>query len=403
VDITKLAPFTSYYHRLREFKHQHDMRKWVLSALVEPNIEDVVIELSRSEQVAKLRQILSCPFKTGATDSRNEYSFERLIVPLCTLLTRDSFANAPLARHVQEIYHVVASEGLFFANVVKCVEQVAKSGLANHVNRNPRGMTEIEIKANLMQQWNPSNWMDVLKPVASLFYLLLTRASSIFAGCEADIFKANNTFAQLEAAVEALSSRLPPGNVTEKGQLEKLEAVLNRTQSVVFGLLGGQQPQSQALVGPSGSSSRDKRRNKSKRNMAVKFRKPVISDEMFRQMAEEPPGSLREAGPRHDNDEEDFRRVSVLPTEDEMICTTPPYLPRWGERTQSGRYKLARQDAVREAARGFDIPPVSRHLDAQFRLLREDCLAGFRQSLHAFLTKYELADMEELKRRGTCD
>lgn len=42
-------------------------------------------------------------------------------------------------------------------------------------------------------------------------------------------------------------------------------------------------------------------------------------------------GRLRPAGPRHDNDHADYRKVQLVPTCGELLCREDPYLPenRW--------------------------------------------------------------------------
>lgn len=74
-------------------------------------------------------------------------------------------------------------------------------------------------------------------------------------------------------------------------------------------------------------------------------------------------GSYRPGG-RHDNDFEDFRQISILPTADEMASTETPF--------------YLRADAIDEKdpeVRGAE------HLDNQFRLLREDFLGELRNDL----------------------
>lgn len=39
------------------------------------------------------------------------------------------------------------------------------------------------------------------------------------------------------------------------------------------------------------------------------------------------PGAIWAQGPRHDNDKEHFREIQILPTDEEMRCAIPPYLP----------------------------------------------------------------------------
>lgn len=70
-------------------------------------------------------------------------------------------------------------------------------------------------------------------------------------------------------------------------------------------------------------------------------------------------------GGRHDNDFEDFRKISILPTADEVSSTEHSFL----------RPADILEDPETEASR------VSIHLDNQFRLLREDMLYEMREEL----------------------
>ena len=38
---------------------------------------------------------------------------------------------------------------------------------------------------------------------------------------------------------------------------------------------------------------------------------------------------MRPQGPRHNNDFEDFRKISVIPTKDEIFCLEPAFLPKY--------------------------------------------------------------------------
>jgi len=70
-------------------------------------------------------------------------------------------------------------------------------------------------------------------------------------------------------------------------------------------------------------------------------------------------------GGRHDNDFEDFRKISILPTSDELLCKERPFYQR--------------ADAVTNS-RLEDRPAI--HFDNQFRLLREDMLGDLRVDLN---------------------
>jgi hypothetical protein len=70
----------------------------------------------------------------------------------------------------------------------------------------------------------------------------------------------------------------------------------------------------------------------------------------------------------HDNDFENISKISIIPTEEEILCDQPPYLPSIFDERHSlpnGAAKL---------------------LDRQFRLLREDMLNPIRGGISNFLT-----------------
>ncbi|KAJ3507974.1 hypothetical protein NLJ89_g6011 [Agrocybe chaxingu] len=76
-------------------------------------------------------------------------------------------------------------------------------------------------------------------------------------------------------------------------------------------------------------------------------------------------------GGRHDNDFEDFRKISILPTADEIASSESPFL----------RQSDALEDPQTEDGR------VALHYDNQFRLLREDMLYEMREELQKFFGK----------------
>ncbi|CAM9987829.1 unnamed protein product, partial [Discosporangium mesarthrocarpum] len=57
-------------------------------------------------------------------------------------------------------------------------------------------------------------------------------------------------------------------------------------------------------------------------------------------------------GGRHDNDHADFRSIRILPSHEELTCSTQPFLP-----TPRDEWP---------------------HLDRQFRLLRHDMVASIK-------------------------
>jgi len=73
----------------------------------------------------------------------------------------------------------------------------------------------------------------------------------------------------------------------------------------------------------------------------------------------EPPGTLRDGEtPRHDNDFTDIRDIRIAPTHEELLCPLPPYLPVF----------------LPTAPHHLPVNSMQRHLDIQFRLLREEMM-----------------------------
>ncbi|KXZ55298.1 hypothetical protein GPECTOR_3g433 [Gonium pectorale] len=85
------------------------------------------------------------------------------------------------------------------------------------------------------------------------------------------------------------------------------------------------------------------------------------------------PGTLRPLGARHDNDHEDFTRIQIVPTLDELLCPEPPYLPP------------NRADWVPEHLR--TRPAVFARLDSLFRLMRHDAIAPLSSALQNFIAE----------------
>jgi hypothetical protein len=69
----------------------------------------------------------------------------------------------------------------------------------------------------------------------------------------------------------------------------------------------------------------------------------------------EPPGTLRDGGARH-NDFTDIRDIRIAPMHEELLCPLPPYLPIF----------------LPTAPHHLPEGSMQRHLDIQFRLLREE-------------------------------
>ncbi|KAF9023025.1 P-loop containing nucleoside triphosphate hydrolase protein [Hymenopellis radicata] len=97
------------------------------------------------------------------------------------------------------------------------------------------------------------------------------------------------------------------------------------------------------------------------------------------ELAYSPPGALRQGGPRHDNDFAAIGDIRIAPTHDELTAGPPPYLPVFVPR---GPHHLP-------------AGSMEKHLDIQFRLLREELTSSIRQAIAAIN-----ADLNTAQERG---
>ncbi|KAF8265012.1 hypothetical protein EI94DRAFT_1737067 [Lactarius quietus] len=110
-----------------------------------------------------------------------------------------------------------------------------------------------------------------------------------------------------------------------------------------------------------GDTERMRRRVPNERFTAAQMQEALTSR---LEQTYDPPGSLRGEA-RHDNDFEDIRDIRIAPTNDELLCPLPPYLPVF----------------LPTAPHHLPGSSMERHLDIQFRLLREEMIASIRQSV----------------------
>ncbi|KAI5895259.1 uncharacterized protein SCHCODRAFT_01088480 [Schizophyllum commune H4-8] len=95
------------------------------------------------------------------------------------------------------------------------------------------------------------------------------------------------------------------------------------------------------------------------------------------------PGALREEGIRHDNDSAVIQEIRIAPTHQELMCPVDPYLPYF----------------VANAPHHLPANSMQKHLDIQFRLLREEMISTVRRSVNVVMD-----DLHEMRtsalRRG---
>ncbi len=109
-----------------------------------------------------------------------------------------------------------------------------------------------------------------------------------------------------------------------------------------------------AIVKREHENAESRRRPMQSQGMSEEHRSEALQAHLLRNY--DAPGALRPLGPRHDNDHCDIADIQIIPTHDELVSTAPPYIP------------VNLPDAPHHLAPNS----MERHLDIQFRLLREE-------------------------------
>lgn len=90
----------------------------------------------------------------------------------------------------------------------------------------------------------------------------------------------------------------------------------------------------------------------------------------------DPPGELRQEGPRHDNDHVEIYDIRIAPTHEELMCPIEPFLPA----------------TLYDAPHPAPAESMERLLDIQFRLLREELTAPLRRAVQLVCADLKLPD-----------
>jgi hypothetical protein len=327
------------------------MRKVLLAALCSTEPDFVVDQLGSPVGLNQLRIIMSSPFVCDAGSKQDEFSFQNVAVPLCRLLSEPSLMNSPSVSACKRIIAAAISHEAFILRYFDLAER-----LANSSQPVGRGAARPQLTV-----WTPTTLLDVVEPIVRLVGLILTRLPDE---------PAQVRWPALLTRLRALVSHDRVANNAPGEHLARYTEMvrdLARAEQLVEHVVRG-------------NLARDNARAAFAEMESERLAQELQTGAEMPLETEPPPGELRELGARHDNDKVDFRAIRVLPTADEVMCRIAPYLPL--------------QDAsAPHLASPFVAGAVDRHLDVQFRLLREDMLAPVRRAIQAFVDRRPLAHL----------
>ncbi|GAA6061540.1 hypothetical protein JCM10212_002747 [Sporobolomyces blumeae] len=298
--------------------------------------QNVLAELASQGKpgAARLADCLNFPLSPTAGSSSKVLSFQRGFMVLVYYLTSDEIRTSVFTHHVNVLYHALyVHAGAWVPATISSIESlVAAKSVAD---------------PNLPGRWpgfNTENFVQVFSPLAQLLAELFSRfrdavvqtpalrelvttLSTSFALYAEDMASDDPSFdrnldrdpRRRQALVEGV-----------RRSIDILPRIIERSQAVAF---------VSTVPTPSLAASLP-----SCATMAVLRR-------LF-----EPPGALREGGPRHDNDKASIRDIQILPTHEELLCSLPAFVP----------------SNLPDAPHHLPANSMERQLDIIFRLLRAD-------------------------------
>ncbi|PKC57922.1 hypothetical protein RhiirA1_541364 [Rhizophagus irregularis] len=317
--------------------HQNDVRIFISSALVTADSQiasELVSKLSDSENgLKKLKEIIKFPMSCNAGLKEGVLSFQYVVLPLLGLLTRTAITKCTLEKHVDTIYMTIYENLDLFLNknVMKMLEKL--------VQRNSIEDNCINVDALLLHER-----YSFIPSSLGIFFLIIVRfvAELLRRIKEAS---ANETMQKIVLNLRELTTKYHQTIEQHWSSLSSTDPLNNsEIRKYFFKTLGNEIDEIDAVI----------EELNNERNISETYGATNESSNDYEK--------------RHNNDFDDISKISIIPTEEEILCDQHPYLPSLFDERHSlpnGAAKL---------------------LDRQFRLLREDMLNPIRGVISNFLS-----------------
>ncbi|KAL0062664.1 hypothetical protein AAF712_010501 [Marasmius tenuissimus] len=291
-------------------------------------------------------------------------SFQRGYFPVLQFLTSDLILKSTLHHNINKLYTALNDSFETVGDVVtKCMDDMidARSwkdltfGLPLRQQSSLSGIVVFSTLSQLLHQ-SVSLRTNTLHKLTGRFhrYFLRFRRTAVnhpkFGPLVADMVDwfGNWSTVVTQGSASGFEDNFGPElrNIT----IERLRTDIGRLQEIVKRVQGNTQAKKKRPAVAKVMSAADK-------NQALLARLEQSYD---------PPGELRANGlPRHDNDAVDVSNIRIVPTRQELLADDGPYLPV----------------TIPGAPHHWPEGTMQRHLDIQFRLLREELIAPIRESI----------------------
>lgn len=308
----------------------------------------VLRDMASETGLNRLKEIMLKPMSIDAGDERSMLSFQYVVLPLIGVLTRQKICQTTMTGESGIIYSTVYFHRRQFLEdgVLNCMEDLLDRGSMDDYSRSAHLVLRDPSVCRV------SSLQRALIAIVRLVYQLVKRKRD-----------AQIEMADMVQDLHGLVLRCTtlPSNTSEDAfentnlsrEMARLQQVVNDAQDTII-----------RPVEPSTMAS----------GIAMSGGKHVNLVQLHHHY--DPPGELSDEGPRHDNDHLEISKISVLPTQTEIVSKRRPFIP---------------SNDVADAPH-FLPAGWRRQVDIHFRLYREDMMDSLRKGVGSFISLLEKTD-----------
>ncbi|OBZ65531.1 hypothetical protein A0H81_14503 [Grifola frondosa] len=235
-------------------------------------------------------------------------SFQRGYFPVFQFFASDLILKTTLHKHINHLYTVLENNHEVVFNVIRiCMAAMIENsswkdptpGLLPSLQNNLDGVTVFKVLSTIILQYL-NRFKDSVRNHPNIVELV-NKFSSWFELWEKAVSTSPPRFDDVITSSPHNTRILIIGQLRE--EIDRLKAIVQRESDTLRKLT---RPSARPLVTPA-----------------------QRSEALMGQLVQtyDPPGTLRTAGPRHDNDFEDISKIRIAPSHNELLSPLPPYLP----------------------------------------------------------------------------
>ncbi|CAJ0905633.1 4526_t:CDS:10 [Entrophospora sp. SA101] len=354
-------------YKIKGFLNQHQIRRFINSCLftvdkkVDHDVNELTLELGNDNGLLqRIKEILKYEVSVDAGLQANVASFQRVTLPFFALLTRSAITSSTCVTSVHAIYYLIYNnlDSFILQKVIPMLEIIVQR-------------KSIADKHTSQDELLKDDAISFIPTSIGQFFLVLIRFVNELLSRIKEASINESTFI-LAKNLENLKDLWKKS--FNKSTNEQNDPLISndKGREFFFEILDIEfDGMKKSLIRTQGKQSSYLEKNSSEpESSSQSYREKFKFINMKRNY--DPPGNLSELGPRHDNDFEDFTKILIAPTKDEILCVREPFIPTFNIPGSLELYWTQNN--------------AERLLDSQFRLLREDMLHPIKNGIIQFLS-----------------